>query len=281
MITNALALGLGVQSTALYMMGTLGEMPRVDYAVFSDIGREGRKTYLYLDWLLKWAQENGGPPIIVKNQRNLFLDLLKNTNNRGERIASIPAFTMSDGKEGMLRRQCTNEYKIVVVNQTIREMYGLQARQRNIQTNIWKGISSNEADRMSLPEDKWQNFIYPFCGYGIPGKGKWFKLQGDLYRPMSRLDIIAWYKRRGLPVPPKSSCVFCPYHSDATWADMRDNEPDDFADAVMVDKAIRDSSKRGVNQPIFLHRSLKPLDEVNFDPNSKIEFGECSGTCNT
>lgn len=134
---------------------------------------------------------------------------------------------------------------------------------------------------MAVPEAQWKTFVYPFIGYGIPGKGKWFKLPPMLNRPMNRNDIKAWYREKDFPLPPKSSCVFCPYHSDATWEDMKRNHPEDFADAVKVDKAIRDSSKRGVTQPIFLHRSLKPLDEVAFDPNSRIEFGECSGTCNT
>src|SRR5690606_35099339 len=102
------------------------------------------------------------------------------------------------------------------------------------------------------------NFIYPFIGYGIPGRGKWFKMQGDLNKPMNRNDIKAWYTSKGLPIPPKSSCVFCPYTSDFAWEEMKRNEPDDFRDAVKVDRAIRDSSKRGVTQPIFLHRSLAP-----------------------
>jgi hypothetical protein len=55
--------------------------------------------------------------------------------------------------------------------------------------------------------------------------------------------------------------------------------------AVYVDgrlqSIIRDSSKQGVEQPMYLHRSLQPLDKVVFDPNSKIKWGECSGTCNT
>lgn len=280
-MTNVLALGLGVQSTALYLMSALGELPRIDFAVFANPGREKKATMDYLEWLLKWAEQNNGPEIIVKSDKNLFVDLLNNTNSTDGRFASIPAFTMGDSKEGILRRQCTNEYKIAIVDQAIREVYGLKRRQRNIETNIWKGISSDEAIRMSVPEAAWKNFIYPFVGYATPGKGKWMKLSGDLYKPMSRNDIKAWYKSKGLPIPPKSSCVFCPYHSDYTWADMKKNSPEDFQDAVRVDHAIRDSSKRGVEQPIYLHRSLKPLDEVDFDPNSKIEFGECSGICNT
>lgn len=62
---------------------------------------------------------------------------------------------------------------------------------------------------------------------------------------MRRSDIVQWYKERKLPVPEKSACVFCPYHSDAAWARMKDKWPSDFAAAVRVDEAIRnDPSSR-------------------------------------
>lgn len=280
-VKNVLSLGMGVQSTALYLMSALGELPRIDFAVFSDTGREKSGTMRYLDWLTKWADQNNGPQIIVKSEMNLYRDLLDGVNSTGGRYASIPAFTIGDdGEQGILRRQCTNEYKIAVVDQAIRDVHGLKRKQRNIPTNIWKGISSDEADRMSIPEKaKWKTFIYPFIGYAVPGKGKWFKLSPELTKVQNRDDIKAWYRRHDLPIPPKSACVFCPFTSDAGWADMKQNEPLDFADAVKTDYAIRDSSKKGIERPIYLHRSLQPLDQVVFDPDSKIEFGECSGTC--
>lgn len=281
-VHDVLSLGLGVQSTGIYLMSTLGQLPRIDFAVFADTGREKSGTMRYLEWLLKWAEEHNGPKIIVKKDMNLYRDLLGGVNSRDRRFASIPAFTMGeDGKKSILRRQCTGEYKIRVVDLAIREVYGLKSRARNIETNIWKGISADEATRISTPEAKWKNFIYPFVGYGIPGEGKWYRLPEFSNRVMNRNDIKAWYRAHGLPIPPKSSCVFCPYTSDAAWLDMKENEPEDFQDAVKVDYAIRASSKRGIERPIYLHRSLKPLDKVDFDRNSKIEFGECSGTCNT
>lgn len=279
-VANVLSLGMGVQSTALYLMSSLGELPRIDYAVFSDPGAELTKTMEYLEWLLTWADKNKGPKIIVKSEKNLYRDLLNATNSDGRRFASIPAFTSSEtGEQGMLRRQCTGEYKIEVVDQAIREVNGLKKRQRNIETNIWKGISIEESDRMSNPEAKWKNFIYPYIGYAVPGRGKWYKLPPNATKRMDRGNIITWYRERNLPIPPKSRCKFCPYQSDSNWSDMKVNDPADFADAVKIDKAIRNSSQKGITQPIFLHRSLQPLETVVFDKNSKIEFVDCSGNC--
>lgn len=46
---NVLSLGMGVQSTALYLMSALGQLPRIDFAVFSDTGREMTETIRYLE----------------------------------------------------------------------------------------------------------------------------------------------------------------------------------------------------------------------------------------
>lgn len=276
-----ISLGLGVQSTALYYMSSLGELPRVDFAIFVDLGREKRKTYDYLEFLLNWQLENNGLPIAVVQRKNLFKDLLNSENSRGKRFSSIPAYTKGeDGEEGMLRRQCTGEYKIAQVDQLIRIIYGLQPRQRNIPTEIWKGISLDEIERLAIPQEAWKTQVYPFCGYETS-----LKKSNELLswgRRMTRNDIEKWYTDHSLPIPPKSSCVFCPYTSDATWKKMKTEDPEDFADAVLVDRAIRDSSKKGINSPIFLHKSCRPLEEIDFpDKASDLWGGECSGECHT
>ncbi|HEY1192362.1 MAG TPA: hypothetical protein VGE74_32360 [Gemmata sp.] len=65
---------------------------------------------------------------------------------------SIPVFTKSPaGKVGLIRRQCTAEYKINVVNKTIRsEVLGLKLRQRvpkDVLIHQYFGISTDEAGR--------------------------------------------------------------------------------------------------------------------------------------
>lgn len=275
-----LSLGLGWQSTALYFMSALGEIPRIDAAIFADPGGEKRETYEYLKYLLRWAEDHQGPPIIVCNSKSLEKDLLTQMNFTGQRFASIPAYTHNeDGSEGMMRRQCTSEYKIDVVDKAIRNLYCLKAHQRNVPTLIWKGISLDEISRIDKPKDKWKTFVYPLCGFQIPSVGKAVMLNWG--QRMSRHQLPAWYREHNLMMPPKSSCKFCPFMSDFNWMDMKLNHPEDFADAVAVDHAIRDSSQKGATSPLYLHRSMKPLDEVVFDATQTIDFGECSGNCHT
>lgn len=274
---KVISLGLGVQSTVLYYMSSMGILPRVDHAIFADTGREKEKTIEYLDFLQQWCYRFDGIPITVMADKNLYRDLLNNTNSKGKRFASIPMYTKnSDGTEGMLRRQCTEEYKIRQVNKAIRQLYGLQPRQRMPETEIWKGITTDEMERLTLPLVKWRREIHPFVGYVLTWKGA-EKLDYGMY--MSRTDCIAWLIKNLLPVPPKSSCVFCPYQNDASWAEMKENSPADFAAAVQVDKAVRNSTDKGIEQPAFLHRSCLPLDEVTFNKADNGFFGECSGNC--
>lgn len=274
---KVISLGLGVQSTALYYMTSMKELPPVRVAIFSDTGRESTATYGYLENLLKWQEKNKGVEIAVVKQKNLYNDLVYKSNLT--RFATIPAFTLGiDGKVGMLRRQCTGEYKIQQVDDYIRDhVYKLPKGSRRPLTEVTIGITTDEAERMSIPRERWKVNVYPFLGLKVDSYGNVERIPWAL--PRDRKNIVEWYQTNGLPIPPKSACVFCPYQSDHTWAMRKQNAPEDFEAAVRVDEAIRNSTRQGVKNPVYLHRSCKPLKEVEFNVSQKIEWGECSGTC--
>lgn len=276
---NFISLGMGVQSTALYFMSSMGELPRVDAAIFVDLGREKRKTYEYLDFLLNWQVKNNGIEISVVRNKNLYQDLLNQENITGERFSSIPAYTKgSDGKVGMLQRQCTNDYKIAQVDAMIRERMGIE-NLRGHNVRVWKGISVDEWDRMKNPGQLWKVHVYPFTGYEV-SRDNSMRLEDDCKCVMRRSEIEVWFQHHGLPIPPKSSCIFCPYQSEYSWAVLKREDPDDFEAACQVDDAIRDSTRKGIIQPIYLHESAKPLRSIEFPPDaSDIWAGECSGEC--
>jgi hypothetical protein len=99
---------------------------------------------------------------------------------------------------------------------------------------------------------------------------------------MNRRDCLAWMKERGFPIPGKSACIGCPYHDDNAWRDLRDNSPAEWQDALEVDAAIRQQPKTNAQQ--FMHRSLKPLAEVDLRTHDEIGQGdlfgnECEGMC--
>lgn len=278
---NVISLGLGVQSTALYYQSSMGILPRADYAIVADPGKERKKTYQYLEEvLMPWVKANNGIPILMASDRNLYNDLIYGRNSLGKNFASIPAFTMGDdGKVGMLKRQCTGEYKIQQVDDKIRDaIYGLKPKQRRPQTRVWHGITLEEAERMSIPErQSWKINVYPYVGYEVDCKGNVQKCSFAV--PSDRADLLRWYESVGIPAPDKSGCAFCPYMSDWQWADMKENEPEEFEDVCVLDESIRASSQMGIVQPIYLHRSCVPLREAQFDKSMRIQWGECSGNC--
>ena len=97
---------------------------------------------------------------------------------------------------------------------------------------------------------------------------------------MKRSDCIQFFKDKSYPIPVKSSCVFCPYHSDSYWLEMKKENSKEGKTAIKVDGAIRDSSQRGKRDKLYLHRSLKPLNEVYFQENQLDMFeNECEGHC--
>lgn len=106
---HILNLGAGVQSTALYLLSREPDSKlRFDLAIFADTCEEPSAVYHHLDYL----RSLGMPEIWVRSAGKLGDDLVNGRNSTGQRFASIPAFTKNaEGKVGMLRRQCTAEYK--------------------------------------------------------------------------------------------------------------------------------------------------------------------------
>ena len=253
-----ISLGMGVQSTAMYMMSSKNIIERADHAVFADPGAELPMTYEILNILRDWSKLNNGIPIHVTNEKNLYKDLLNQQNSTGQRFESIPAFSENGG---MIRRQCTKEYKIDPVIKEIRKLYGLKPRKRMPMTEVWLGISMDEIERVKVSQLPRVEYYYPL-----------------IEERMSRSECIQFFKDRSFPVPPKSSCVFCPYHSNKNWKELKEKLPEQFAQAVKVDEAIRDSSKKGVKEPIYLHRSCTPLERVDF--GDQLEMFMCEeGFC--
>jgi hypothetical protein len=89
-------------------------------------------------------------------------------------------------------------------------------------------------------------------------------------------------KAQGFPEPPRSACSYCPFHNDSEWRRLRDDKTS-WDEAVRVDRLIREGV-RGAKEHLFLHRSLKPLDEVDLstpEDHGQLNLfnNECEGMC--
>jgi len=253
-----ISLGLGIQSTAMYLMSSLNHIDRADYAIFADPGAELPDTYRLWDYLKDWAKYNNGIPLI-KKKKSLYDDILKGQNSSGNRWASIPAFTES---QGMVRRQCTAEYKINVVVQEVRKLHGLKKYQRMKPTTMYLGISLDEIQRMKQSQLYNITYEYPLID-----------------RKITRGDCIKFLEERSFHNIKKSSCTFCPFHNNKQWKEIKQNYPEEWEKVVMVDKAIRDKSKKGMRDKLYLHRSLKPIDEAYLQEDQEELFMCEEGYC--
>jgi len=267
-----LSLGAGVQSTTLALMAAKGELltengtpyPMPDCAIFADTGWEPKKVYEHLDKLTKALPY----PVYIVQHSNIRQDLI-DVGAKGikKRFASVPFFVKQENLDSAIgRRQCTAEYKLKPLNKKVRELLGVNKGERvkGQSVTMLIGISLDEAHRMKPARLKYIKNTYPLI---------------DMR--MSRTDCKRWMRENDWKAP-KSSCIGCPFHSNAMWRDMKLNDPEEFADAVEVDRAIRRMGNIKGEQ--FMHRSLKPLEEVDFrnaeDFGQVNMFGnECEGMC--
>ena len=99
---------------------------------------------------------------------------------------------------------------------------------------------------------------------------------------LTRLDCLNLLNKYGWPTPKKSACYFCPYMSDSNWNDMKTNYQEIWSQAVEFDRAIRNL---GSEKKMFLHKSSKPLEDVDFTNGGQMQFetngfnNECEGMC--
>lgn len=266
---RVVSFGAGVQSTTMLLMaaeGLIGPMP--DLAIFADTGDEPRKVQDHL----ALVQSMGLPfPIEIvraKGQMGIRDQLLAWTRGETKHAnGRPPLFIDTPGQRvGMTKRQCTQDWKIVPIERRIRELIGLKPRAHGPKGPIveqWIGISTDESYRMKPARTRWIYKRHPL-------------IEAD----MSRRACIAFCKSRGVK-PPKSACRMCTFHDDLQWLDLRENAPLDFEAACEVDEALRSGHSTLRGTP-YLHRSCKPLREVDFtasQPDPVAWLGECEGMC--
>ena len=252
-----ISLGLGIQSTAMYLMSSLGHIERADYAIFADPDAELPDTYNLWSKIKLWKQKNNGIPLI-KKKKSLYNDIIKAYKNN-TRVAKIPAHTSSGG---IMLRQCTGEYKIQIVIKEVRRLHKLKKHQRMKPTEMWLGISLDEIQRMK--ESQLYNVIYKYP---------------LIDKRLTRSDCISFLEQNNFFNVKKSSCTFCPYHNNKAWKEIKQNYPKEWSKAIKLDKVIRNSKQFGIKDELFLHTSLKPLDKAYLQEDQEELFMCEEGYC--
>jgi hypothetical protein len=250
---RAFSFGGGVQSTAALVLAAQG---KIDYRIFlfCNVGADSENpdTLTYVrDYSIPYAAQHG-----------LEFHKIARTTNNGETLyqkliksgKSIPIPTWMAGT-GPSKRECTHDYKRIVVRRWL-------GKGNHI---VGLGISLDEFHRMHSSSG-FSNIEheYPLI---------------DLR--LTRSDCIKIINDAGLPLPPKSSCWFCPFNKLQYWQELKRTKPELFVKAVEIETIIN-NRRRSIGRPeVFLTSRAKPLSIIIADQPLLFDYdGSCeSGYC--
>lgn len=269
---HIISLGAGVQSSTMALMAAAGEIkPMPVAAIFADTQAEPAGVYRWLDWLEKQLPY----PVHRVTVGNLREDELRirRSKKSGKLYlkSSIPAFLLKpDGSKGLLGRRCTSDYKIVPLQRKVKELVGIKRATKDVRAIVWVGISRDEAHRMKPSRVTYIENRWPLI---------------DLN--MTRQGCLKWMEAHGYPLPPRSACTFCPFHSDEEWRKLKTESPSEFAQVVDFEKRLQDaaSQQETLRGTPYLHESCQPIGTVDVTEKRlgyqqvSLFGNECEGMC--
>ena len=234
--------GGGVQSTAMLVLSARGE---IDFPVhiFANVGEDSENpdTLRYIERFCRpYAEQHGIELVEVRKVRRTGEpDTILRWLDRTERSIGIP-MRMANGAPG--NRSCTEQFKINVIR---KELKARGAGARNPAT-VGLGISMDEWQRMrSDSGDPAIRNAYPLIDLGL-----------------SRADCLNVIQGAGLPIPPKSSCWFCPFKRVPDWQRMRRDDPGLFARAEALEERINARRESLGKDPVYLSSRAVPLADA-------------------
>ena len=260
-LPHYLSLGAGVQSSTLALMYATGELsPMPTGAIFADTQAEPASVYSWLDWL----EEQLPFPVHRVSKGSLTeAALTMRTTKDGRKFSKtdIPLFTKNaDGTLGKVtNRSCTADYKIRPINKFIRQAAKIKRGEKTPQVVSVIGISLDEMRRMKPSREKWLVHRWPLIE--LRKRRQW---------------CYEWMREKGFRQPPRSACVYCPFHNSKEWRRLQLEEPQEFEKAVDFERKLQAAKGRESSYDAlpYLHRSCKPLDQIDF--RSDVERGQLS-----
>lgn len=226
----------------------LAAQGRIDFPLFlfANVGddSENPATLAYVEnYSRPFAAEHGIElttleRVMVRSgeHRTLYRELTR----EGSKALKIPV-RMSNGAPW--RRSCTADYKIQVIARELKRR-GASADNPAV---IGIGISLDEIIRADggKGHEPHEIVTYPLLKLGL-----------------RRTDCARIIRQAGLPIPPKSACWFCPFHSIEAWHEQRRNEPELFAKSCDLEDKLNARQKALGHDPVYLSSALRPLRQA-------------------
>lgn len=237
-----LSYGGGTQTVAMCVLVAQGKLPKPDYVIAADTGREMPTTWEYADKYMRPLLASVGLELHIAGHELATRDLYS-----GNGDLMIPAYTPT----GKLPTFCSSEWKQRVVHRYARQVLGTGTDLVN-----WIGFSLDEVKRIKNEDGR----RYPL-----------------IELMLTRADCEYLIEQAGLPLPRKSRCWMCPHQHNAEWREVRDNAAL-WRQAAELDGEIRDNDERG---GVYLHPQRVSLELADIDaddrrePNRQCAFGVC------
>ena len=255
-IMKIVSFGGGVQSTALAILAASGKI-EVDAFVFCDTGFEQSIVFEFLDKYTRPMLDKAGIPFYIAktedyagqlNGKTVFGNMLLPPffNSYGNSaIGRLPAYCSSKWKADVFKRFCTKQFK-------------------DKDYNVIMGFSTDEIHRAArMKPTKKYNYLFPLLDLRI-NRGDCIKLVVDKFNAP----------------PPRSSCYFCPNHTQREWREAMSSS--DRGKIIEIDNQIRTSLQdklRGIGAA-YLTAECKPIAECDFDDKNEVIFSRlCVGGC--
>jgi hypothetical protein len=264
--------GGGVQSVACLVLAAQDRIEFTDF-VFANVGGDSEDPRT-LDYLKRYARPYAtthGLRIheVRKTRRDGSTETLwDRMTHEGSKSLPIPV-RLSGGKPA--KRSCTAEFKIRVIS-TWAKQHGASPEHP---ATVGLGISLDEIHRANLDQAQpHERLVYPLIDLPA-GSGPGLHLR--------RTDCHRIIAAAGLPIPPKSSCFFCPFHREHAWFELRRTRPDLFEKACRLEELL---SRRNIalgRGPVYLTdyrtplRRLVPAGLQTLDDTEAIEDSGCNG----
>lgn len=277
---NIISLGGGVQSSAMALMSAAGEItPMPQAAIFADTQAEPAAVYVWLDWLEKQLPF---PVYRVTAGSLAASELAHRVSGRSGRVyrkSKIPAFAKNkDGSVGILGRKCTADFKISPIRKKVRELCAIRRAQKETTVTQWIGISYDEMGRAKASQDRWSQMRFPL-----------------LEMEVTRDGCLDWMRNHGFPEPPRSACLFCPFHSDYEWQRIREGDREEWAYVQQFERDLQAAASKCevTTSTPYLHPSCVPIADVVLRPKAAASGdkqltmhamwndikNDCSGMC--
>lgn len=269
MTIRSFSYGGGTQSTAALVLAARRE---IDFPLFlfANVGEDSEHpaTLDYVHEIAMPYAESKGIELVElrKHTRDGKPQTLVERIEATPKSVPIPVRMGEDGAPG--NRTCTFEFKIRVIEKELKRR-GATKEERAV---VGIGISADEVERAGAAEDPrspYQLREYPLLDHRL-----------------TRSACQQLIRDEGLPIPPRSACFFCPFHSAEEWRQLARTRPDLFERACQLEAKLHERGKALGRGEFYFTRYGRPLREL-YDGNQltmlddTMEAGCDTGYCMT